>query len=697
MKFQTNTVLAALVGLAAAEVPQEHSHEKYLKAVNALLALDNPFNIQDSVFGLLGNAAAQAGAGDVTNPDCLHQITADSAFSAAKAAGDVDGMASALVFRAIERNTGSVGLKSVLCDETAQNPEIAALTQHQDPASENAAEENKAITLELARQLASVGADPLLALESGTFAPGDPNDSTGAGNSCNDIDDAEGCIFTQGLLVEDATPEEIQAAVADVAGGGGGNAGNAGGNNGNAGGNNGTAGGNTGNNGSGASCSAGNSTAVARRNFRRSSRSAFGSGFVARRGGNNANANGNNNNNNNNQNNNGNVDNTGDAADNTGNGNVNNGGNQNDNGNVDNGNNQNNGNANNNGAADDAANGNGNNNNNQNNNGNVDNGNANNGNNNGNDNADDVADDVADDTGNGNVDDTGDVANDNTGNGNANNNGNQNNGNQNNGNQNNNGNVDNTDDAADNTGNGNANNGGNQNNGNQNNGNAGNGNAGNDNADNNNNNNNNNNNAGNGAATGTDVQTFTGNLGGPPPPVTSSSASKPFEVNGSTFQNAGAALQRSCAVQHNACADAANSGAEDISVADCDAQEDDCLAAASLKKLRRSSSVGSEGRRMRIAVIQSRQSLDFGDCQDPSIQFAAGLDGRQEASFGPAGDFDHGSAQNINIISSFICSQLSSRCQAGDDAVAACEQGQADAQGLQGQAAADAFNSALGL
>lgn len=173
MKFQTPTVLAALVALAAAEVPQEHSHEKYLRAVNALLKQDNPNNIVDAVFGLLGNAAAADGAGDVTNLDCLHQVTADSAFSAAKAAGDVDGMASALVFRAVERNTGAVGLKSVLCDETAVNPEIAALTQHQDPASENAAEENKAITLELARQLAAVGADPQLALDSGTFAPGD--------------------------------------------------------------------------------------------------------------------------------------------------------------------------------------------------------------------------------------------------------------------------------------------------------------------------------------------------------------------------------------------------------------------------------------------------------------------------------------------------------------------------------------------
>ena len=119
--------------------------------------------------------------------------------------------------------------------ETAANPEIAALTQHQDPASDGAAATNKAITLELAKQsecrrlnlgmwrarlmaVASVGGDPQLALRSGTFEPGDVGDQTGAGNTCDDATDDAGCIFTQNLIVNDATPDEIDAAVA--AGGG---------------------------------------------------------------------------------------------------------------------------------------------------------------------------------------------------------------------------------------------------------------------------------------------------------------------------------------------------------------------------------------------------------------------------------------------------------------------------------------------
>ncbi|KAK1515141.1 uncharacterized protein CCOS01_13334 [Colletotrichum costaricense] len=490
MKFQTSTALAAFVAFAAAEVPQEHSHEKYLRAVNALLKQDNPNNIQDAVFGLLGNAAAAAGAGDVTNLDCLHQTTADSAFTTAKAAGDVDGMASALVFRAVERNTGKVGLKSVLCSETAANPEIAALSQHQDPASDGAAKTNKAITLELAKQLSAIGADPQLALDAGTFEPGDVNDNTGAGNTCDDANDTEGCIFSQNLIVKDATPEEIDAAVA----GGAGNAKSGGANS-------------TGKAGRSRNKSVLSRTILSQRDIEGTGASAS---EMTRRQSKNKNKNNNN----------------ADA-------------------------------------------------------------NANNS-------------------------------------------------------------------TAD-------------------------------------------------AATGTtNVQTFTGTLGGPAPPVTSDpSADKPFSVNGATFLNAGAALQRSCAVQHNACANAANSGSGDISVSDCDAQEDDCLAASSQTKLRRASGLNARGaRRMRIAttaLLKGRQAFEFGECQDPSIEFAEGLDGRKEASFAPAGDFEHGSALNIGVISGFICGQLESRCQADEAAVAACQQGEAASKGLKGQAAADAFNSALGL
>ncbi|KAL5512827.1 hypothetical protein ACEPAG_3093 [Sanghuangporus baumii] len=201
------------------EVPQEHSHEKFLTSVRTSLNKNNPDEIVDPVFSLLGNAAAAQGLGKITEQDteCLQQAVADQAFTNAKADGDVQGMVDALIFRALERNTGSVGLQSNSCTTIqAVNPEIAAIQQHQDPASNGAAETNQAIALELAKQIAAVGGNPLDALQAGTFAPGQIGDTTGAGNTCDDANDPEGCIFTQNLLVEDVSEDDINAAVADI-------------------------------------------------------------------------------------------------------------------------------------------------------------------------------------------------------------------------------------------------------------------------------------------------------------------------------------------------------------------------------------------------------------------------------------------------------------------------------------------------
>lgn len=191
MKYQTGTLFIAVLGLSTAaptpkadsavlpryrlrgrEVPQEHSHNRFLDGVRVNLNIDNPDGISDPVFGLLGDAAAATGAGKITNLACLHQATADRAFTNAKAAANVTGQADALLYAALERNTGKVGLASAACNDTAVNPEIQAVQQHQDPASTGAAAINKAIVLELAKQLSAIGADPQEALLSGTFAPG---------------------------------------------------------------------------------------------------------------------------------------------------------------------------------------------------------------------------------------------------------------------------------------------------------------------------------------------------------------------------------------------------------------------------------------------------------------------------------------------------------------------------------------------
>ncbi|KAF3035821.1 hypothetical protein E8E12_005951 [Didymella heteroderae] len=235
MKHQILT--AMLAGAVAAnpiailrrEVPQEHSHRNVNLAVNNLIQQNNPDNLGDAIFGLLGAAAAKKGAGNIADADCLQQAIADQAFTNAKAAGDVDGMTSALIYRALERNTGSVGLASVPCKSIkAVNPEIAALQQHQDPAGDGAQALNKQIAQELARQIAGVGGDPTLANEASTFAPGTIGDPTAKGNTCDDDQDAKGCINSLGLRVDDLTAAEVAAAVQGVSAGavGQGSAGN---------------------------------------------------------------------------------------------------------------------------------------------------------------------------------------------------------------------------------------------------------------------------------------------------------------------------------------------------------------------------------------------------------------------------------------------------------------------------------------
>ncbi|KAH9994788.1 hypothetical protein BJV77DRAFT_993100 [Russula vinacea] len=72
---------------------------------------------------------------------------------------------------------------------------------------------------------------------------------------------------------------------------------------------------------------------------------------------------------------------------------------------------------------------------------------------------------------------------------------------------------------------------------------------------------------------------------------------------------------------------------------------------------------------------------DFGKCTTPQIKFAVGLDGRRETAFAPVDQqsYNHGSADNIGVISSFICLALTNTCGANDAAKTQCAQAQAAA------------------
>lgn len=219
-------------------------------------------------------------------------------------------------------------------------------------------------------------------------------------------------------------------------------------------------------------------------------------------------------------------------------------------------------------------------------------------------------------------------------------------------------------------------------------------------------------------ASGTNVQTFTGTLGGPAPPVISGTGNRPFSVNGNTFVTSGAAIQRSCSIQHNACANDANSGKLSGGVGQCDTQNTQCTAAAASgaanNNAGNNNSNNNSGNNSGANNAASGSSADsgsgsngnavaatgsFGSCSNPSIKFANGLDGRKEAAFAPVNetDFNHGSALNIKVIADFICDRLNSSCKAGAAVVSTCQSASAAASQLQGQAAADAFNKALGV
>lgn len=212
---------SALPTLLKREVPQEHSHESIVRLCDQALKVNNPDNIFDAIFGLLDTDGATIGKGSIADPECLQTATADRAFTNAKNLNDVAAMTAALQYRTLERNTNQVGTRSPNCTSFKPvNPEIAALSQHQDPAAIGAKQGNRAIVLELARQIKAIGGNPLDALKTGTFQPGLISDPTAKGFSCNDKNDTSGCIFTQQLLVEDVTPDEINAAIGVPSNGG---------------------------------------------------------------------------------------------------------------------------------------------------------------------------------------------------------------------------------------------------------------------------------------------------------------------------------------------------------------------------------------------------------------------------------------------------------------------------------------------
>lgn len=88
---------------------------------------------------------------------------------------------------------------------------------------------------------------------------------------------------------------------------------------------------------------------------------------------------------------------------------------------------------------------------------------------------------------------------------------------------------------------------------------------------------------------------------------------------------------------------------------------------------------------------------NFGTCTNPTIEFGVGFDGRTEASFQPVNktSFNHGSALNPTIITTFVCDTFVNSCNANKPAIDNCTAAKAAITGLTGQAVVDAFNAAV--
>ncbi|EKM58301.1 uncharacterized protein PHACADRAFT_252512 [Phanerochaete carnosa HHB-10118-sp] len=92
---------------------------------------------------------------------------------------------------------------------------------------------------------------------------------------------------------------------------------------------------------------------------------------------------------------------------------------------------------------------------------------------------------------------------------------------------------------------------------------------------------------------------------------------------------------------------------------------------------------------------------NFGSCTIPEITFGVGFDNRKETSFEPTNqaDYNHGSADNIDIITQFMCDNLVNTCGADATAQATCATAKAaaDTEPAPTGAQADAFNAVFGI
>ena len=154
--------------------------------------------------------------------------------------------------------------------------------------------------------------------------------------------------------------------------------------------------------------------------------------------------------------------------------------------------------------------------------------------------------------------------------------------------------------------------------------------------------------------------------------------------------DASASASSTDAASTSAAATTAAAAASATDAASCAAPSSVDTGAAAVASGSSSSSTGASG-----------DIGDFGSCTVPQIEFGQGFDNRKETAFQPVdkASYNHESAQNMDIISQFICDTLTNSCGADDTAKATCQSAIAASKQAEAKTGgqADAFNAVFGI
>ncbi|KAI0368667.1 hypothetical protein BV20DRAFT_980618 [Pilatotrama ljubarskyi] len=174
----------------------------------------------------------------------------------------------------------------------------------------------------------------------------------------------------------------------------------------------------------------------------------------------------------------------------------------------------------------------------------------------------------------------------------------------------------------------------------------------------------------------------------------------PFGTSGSSGSSASSASAASSAAATTTANLAVATGTDDASEP-CESVVTVTVTASATDAAATATAASSSAAAAATSTAAAGDIGDFGSCSVPQIEFGVGFDNRKETSFQPVDktSFNHGSAQNIDIITQFICDTLTNSCKADQTAKDTCQKARAAADTVTAKTGgqADAFNAVFGI